>query len=579
MDAKDEIKQRLGVEEVIGEYLELKRSGRNFKAMSPFTGEKTASFMVSPEKQIWHDFSSNQGGDLFSFVMLIEGIDFREAMELLAPKAGVDLSQYGSGGQTAARKKQLTEILTSAVHFYQKTLVKNKTALEYVVKNRGYGQQVIGDFQIGYSPSSGTALLGFLKKKNFKEADIKDAGLIVNSRGMWRDMFRGRVMIPLHDGQGKPIGFTARVLDDSLPKYINTPQTLIYDKGRHVFGLHLAKEAIRLEKFVVLVEGNMDVVASHKAGVKNVVATAGTAMTLDHLKQMNRLTNDVRLAFDHDKAGLAATERAIPIAQEVGVRLSIIDIQGGKDPDEMIKADPDSWGKAIQKSKYVMDWLINHYKNEMDLTSAEGKRTFTDKTLSVLATIKDPVERQHYVGMIAELVDVKVAAVEAKLASQSAPKAKRKKRPKNSSAAKNVGKADTQSGYQDLLLGMNLVYSDTASSLKSISEELFDGEERRKMVNYLKSDAAEPSRGVPDVLQDIENYVKIVIFKTEELYDDWSPPDRMIEAVGLAHRLTHDYDTKRKQHLSDSIRDAEESGDEAKKQELLREFNALITKE
>ncbi len=474
MDAKDEIKARLGVEEVVGEYLELKRSGRNLKALSPFSAEKTASFMVSPEKQIWHDFSSNQGGDIFSFVMSMEGIDFRAAIELLAPKAGVDLSQYGNSGQTAARKKKLNEILALAVRYYQQSLLKDKTALDYVVKNRGYGKQVIGDFQIGYSPSSGSALMNALQKKKYTEKDLKDAGLITNNRGGWRDMFRGRIMVPLHDGHGNPIGFTARVLDDSVPKYINTPQTLVYDKGRHVFGLHLAKEAIRNKGFVVLVEGNMDVVASHKAEVRNVVATAGTAMTAEHLKQLNRLTEDVRLAFDHDKAGLAATERAIPIAQDVGVRLSIIDMDGGKDPDDMIKADPKSWEKAIEKSQYVMDWLIGHYQKMLDLTTAEGKKTFTDKTLAVLVNIKDPVEQRHYIGEIANLVGVNVESVQAKLNNQKEKPNKRFKKPKNPNL-KEAGKSEAQSAYQDLLLGMNLLYPDVSDSLKGLDPGLFIG--------------------------------------------------------------------------------------------------------
>lgn len=575
MDAKDEIKQRLSVEDVIGDYLELKRAGRNFKAISPFTSEKSASFMVSPDKQIWHDFSSNQGGDIFSFVMLMEGIGFREAMELLAPKAGVDLSQFGSGGETARQKKKLVKIVELAVRYYQQSLLKNKSALDYVVENRGYGKQVIGDFQIGYSPSSGQALLKFLTSKNFTQKDIKDAGLLSDYRGSARDMFRGRIMVPLHDGQGAPIGFTARVLDDSLPKYINTPQTLLYDKSRHVFGLHLAKEAIRQFGYVVLVEGNMDVVASHKANQKNVVATAGTAMTLDHLKQLNRLTEDIRLAFDQDRAGLAATERAIPIAQELGVRLSIIDMEGGKDPDDMIKADPESWGRAITKSQYVMDWLIDRYKKELDVTTAEGKKKFTDKTLVVLSKIKDPVEQQHYVELIASIVAVDSKSVRAKLDGQKSESKKPKKRPKNPNL-KVTKPIEIKSAYQDLLLGLNLAYPDVKDSFKGLKASFFSGESRQMLAKFVLKGLDQPMKSVPSDLIAIEDYVKIVLFKTEELYDDWSDTDRIIEAVGLAHRLTQDYKAKRKRDLSDAIREAEQSGDDAKKQKLLGEFNALI---
>ncbi len=575
MDAKDEIKQRLAVEEVIGEYLELKRSGRNFKAMSPFTGEKTASFMVSPEKQIWHDFSSNQGGDIFTFIMLIEGVDFRQSLEILAPKAGVDLSQYGDGGKTAERKKKIFETLELAVRYYQKSLVKNQTALDYVVKKRGYGKQVISDFQMGYAPSNGKALLQFMAKHKLDEKDLKNAGLATSRYGKWSDMFRGRIMIPLHNGQGNPIGFTARVLDDSLPKYINTPQTLVYDKSRHVFGLHLAKEAIRKVGYVVLVEGNMDVIASHKAGIRNVVATAGTAMTMEHLKQLNRLSPDIRLAFDQDKAGLAATERAIPIAQEVGVRLSIIDIEGGKDPDELIKHNPKSWQSATESSQYVMDWLIKHYQLILDLDTAEGKKAFTDKTLKVLTTIGDPIERNHYVVEIAKLINIDKSSVQAKLNNMSKKPPKNKRRPKNKDLKANKNN-HKESAYQDLLLGLNLRYPGVSESMKGLSEELFEGQDRRLIAKYVLKGVEKPIKKTPLDLQQIDNYVKIVLFKTEELYDDESSVDRLIEAVGLAHRLTQDYDKKRKRQLTLEIKKAEANNDNDKRDRLIKQLDSLI---
>ena len=576
MDAKEEIKQKLGIEEVVGEYLELKRAGRNFKALSPFKAEKTASFMVSPEKGIWHDFSSNQGGDIFSFVMLMEGIDFVEAMRLLAPKAGVDLSQHQGDGRTAQRKKRLQEALHLATRYYQQSLLSNRAALEYIVNKRGYGKAVIGDFQLGYSPATGTALLHALKKKKFTEQELKDAGLITHTRGAWRDMFRGRVMVPLHDGQGNVIGFTARVLDNSLPKYINTPQTLLYDKSRHVFGLHVAKEAIRRAGFVVLVEGNMDVVASHKVDVKNVVATAGTAMTAQHLKQLNRLSEDVRLAFDQDSAGIQATERAIPIAQEVGVRLSIIDIEGGKDPDDLIKENPAQWQQTIEQSKYVMDWLIDKYSATLDLTTAEGKRNFTDRTLATLASVKDAVERSHYVDHIAALIKVDKVSVQTKLdALEKKGKRLPKKRIK-ADLAQLKNQDQIKSAYQDLLLGLNLLFPAVKDSLKGVEPHWFSGESRRSVAEYVLAGVGDPVTKTPPQLHRLDDYVKIVLFKTEELYDAWSESDRIIEAVGLAHRLARDYKTHTKTQLGQQLRQAEADGDDTKREALLREFNELI---
>ena len=325
MEAKEEIRSRLNIEDVIGEYVQLKRAGRNFKGLSPFATEKSASFMVSPDKHIWHDFSSGKGGDVFTFVMEMEGMDFRQAMELLARKAGVDLTQFQKGDNGVAKKKeQLFKAVGQAANFYQAVFVHSPVAIEYF-KKRKLNKQVIQDFMLGYSPTR-NELLGALLKRSFTEKELRDAGLVVTRRGGPSDMFRGRMMVTLADPQGRPIGFTARLIADepNAPKYINTPQTLLYDKSRHVFGLHLAKDAIRHADFAVIVEGNMDVIASHQVGVKNVVATAGTAITEHHLRSLSRFTQDVRLAFDADKAGLAATERAIALASNLGINLGIV---------------------------------------------------------------------------------------------------------------------------------------------------------------------------------------------------------------------------------------------------------------
>ncbi|MGB3945995.1 MAG: DNA primase, partial [Candidatus Saccharimonadales bacterium] len=340
-DAKEEVRARLNIEDVIGEYVQLKRAGRNFKGLSPFTSERTPSFTVSPEKHIWHDFSSGKGGDVFSFVMEVEGLDFRAALEQLARKAGVDLSLYDSkqAGEIAQKKRRLIEANELACRYFQQSLLKNQHALEYVFKKRQLSKEIVQEFKIGYAPDEGEAAVRFLTKKGFSKRELSDAGLTNRFGG---DIFRGRMTVPLMDPSGQVIGFTGRIITDDpkAPKYLNTPQTLVYDKSRHVFGLSQAKEAIRKADFSVVVEGNLDVVSSHQAGIKNVVASAGTALTEWHLKSLARLSHDVRLSFDADKAGLAATERAIPIASQVGVELTIIGLPDGmKDPDELIQHD------------------------------------------------------------------------------------------------------------------------------------------------------------------------------------------------------------------------------------------------
>lgn len=341
----EQVKERLDVAEVISGYIPLKQAGRNLKAPCPFHQEKTASFMVSPDKGIWHCFGCGEGGDIIKFVMKYDGLEFRPALELLARKAGIELK--GGGGDPKANKERerLTSALKWTVKYYQASLVKNPAALAYATKTRKLTKQTIQDFQIGYAPDDWNALSHFLVKKDFTAAELKKAGLVGQKAGRTSiyDLYRGRLMFPICDAQGSPVGFTGRVLEDEqLPKYLNTPQTPLYDKSRAIFGLHLAKDAVREHDEVVLVEGNMDVVASHQAGVKQVVAASGTALTVDQLKALGRLTKNIKICFDADAAGLRATERVIELSQNLGINLAMVRLAGAKDPDELIqkKCDP-----------------------------------------------------------------------------------------------------------------------------------------------------------------------------------------------------------------------------------------------
>ena len=567
MDAKEEIKRRLSVEDVIGEYVELKKAGSNWRGFSPFTKENNPSFMVSPEKQIWHDFSSGQGGDIFSFVMLAEGIEFKEAMEILARKAGVELTQYRGSGQAAKKKKRLMEANKVAEQFFLNNLSKSKTAKDYLVKQRKLGRKVIEDFKVGYAPK-GNKLVEHLKKKGFSQAEILASGLGVKRKGLV-DMFRHRIMVPLADNQGRPVGFTGRVLDDSMPKYINTPQTMVYDKSRNIFALHLAKEGIRKAGFSVIVEGQFDVISSHQAGTTNVVASTGTAITKDQFSQLSYFSDDVRLAFDQDSAGLDAMERAIPNAQAAGIKLSIISLEGSKDPDDLIQQSKDKWKKTIEDELYVVDWLIKRYKDQFDLSTAVGKREYTGKILKVIALVSDSVEQDHYVQQLARDLNISAQSITQKLLS-SKPLSKKK--------AIKIDKDSLErptSVYQDLLLGLNLLYSDI-NDLDGVNIEFFDGQERQKVAKYLLSKPKTSGDKVPTQLKDIEDYVKIILFKTEELYGDWPVSDRIIESAGLVRRLKEEAKKRHRLGITRKIREAEQSGDQKAKAKLLEEFNQLL---
>ena len=412
-DAKEEIKSRLAVEDVVGQYVELKRAGRTLKGRSPWGVDKTPSFMVSPEKGIWHDFSANKGGDIFTFVMEVEGIGFREALEKLAAQAGVDLTKYRGGDPQVSRKKaRAREALALATKYYQACLVRSKNVCEYVFYQRNLNRKTVEEFKIGYSPASGKALLTALKKRGFSEEELDVAGLLNRFKS---DMFRDRMMVPFIDTTGNVIGYTARILGKGEPKYLNTPETLLFNKSRFIFGLYQAKESIRRNGFVVIVEGNMDVISSHQAGVKEAVATSGTAMTEQHLKALSNLTPDIRLAYDGDAAGIKATERAIMLAGDLGIDLTVIsDYHGAKDPDELIQKDPRLWQAAVNKSVPAVDWLLKKYEETVDLSSAPGKRKYSDVALKLLDYVKDEIERASYEEKVAKKLDVDVAVLREK---------------------------------------------------------------------------------------------------------------------------------------------------------------------
>jgi DNA primase len=599
MDAVEEIKSRLAIEDVIGQYVQLKRAGRNWKGLSPFSNERTASFMVSPEKQIWHDFSSGKGGNMFSFVMEMEGLDFKGALELLARKAGVDLEQYRRPGQSgrSREKERLFEALEAATHFYQVQFSKHRPALGYVLKKRAFSKETALEWRIGYSPENGTALGDFLKGKGFSEKEIQGAGLSAQRYRGPSDMFRGRIMVPLADPQGRIIGFTARLLKDvpNAPKYINTPQTLLYDKSRHIFGLHLAKEAIRKSKYAVLAEGNLDVIASHQAGVRQVVATAGTALTEFQLKALGRFTPDIRLSFDADAAGLAATERAIPIASKVGVSLSIITIPNGKDPDELIRADRLAWEKVIEKPRYALDWLIDRYKAELDLESAQGKKQFSDIILNVVRGLADPVEQEHYVGRVGELIAV---SREALLAKMQAKAETPRLRPRTGRTLPPLDKTTTEIvKTQNHFLALALMVPELRDILPAVKPQMLPDEPARLLLNLLQTGSVDSTGGVslpkvePEIqsfetlgskvvsrrvnappvesegtaLSPLEDYVKMETLLFEELYQDVEPLELRSEAARLRDHLIGRYVKMQKQRIAHELQTA----NDARAQELL----------
>ncbi len=569
-DAKEEVRARLAIEDVIGEYVELKRAGRNFKGLSPFSGEKTPSFFVSPEKNIWHDFSSNKGGDVFSFVMEVEGMDFRGALEHLARKANVDLSMYQNdkSRDIARRKKRLREACELAANYFQHSMVRNAHAVEYIFKTRAISRDTAAAFRIGYAPETGNALVEFMKKKGFSRQELSDAGLTNRFGG---DLFKGRMMVPLMDSSGSVIGFTGRIIRDEpgAPKYLNTPQTLLYDKSWHVFGFSQAKEAIRTHDYSVVVEGNLDVVSSWQAGVRQVVATAGTAMTLHHLKTLGRMTGNIRLCFDGDKAGIAATERAIPIAEDAGVNLKIVSLpDSAKDPDELIQQSLEAWQAAIDSAEPVVDWILRQYSVRNDVSTAAGKRAFTTAALEVTRALKDPVEQEHYLQKIAATADTTLATLRAKM-DHSAPNEKTYKR-----VVQQPELSQDAYVHHDSVLALGMLDSSARELFREFSPDLFEEERRHAVATYLR-DHAQVVEDVPPELQKYSEYVKILLLRADARYAGWTDTDRFHEAARLLRRIKDEHKKQQKQTLTEQLRDAEAEGDDARVRELMQAIQIL----
>ncbi len=574
-DAKEEVRARLNIEDVIGEYVQLKRAGRNFKGLSPFTDERTPSFFVSPDKNIWHDFSSNKGGDIFSFIMEVEGMDFRQALEHLARKAGVELELYESSKskQLAIRKKRALEAHRLAANYYQKCLLSNKHAMEYVFGKRKLNKTVVRDFQIGYAPNAGNALVNALIKKGFTKKELNDAGLVNRFGG---DMFRGRIMIPLMDSTGQVIGFTGRIIEDipNAPKYLNTPQTILYDKSRHIFALSQAKESVRKEDYIVMVEGNLDVVSSHQVNIKQVVATAGTAMTEGHLRAIKRLTGDVRLAYDGDKAGIAATERAIAIASEIGLDLTIVSLPSGfKDPDELIQSDPRKWQQAIDDAVPAIDWILSQYMTRVDISSAIGKRTFTTAGLNIVKLLSDPVEREHYEKKIADMTGSSLKSIQEKTAKN--PVKTKELKQINPKATKKVPKNNIHL-IEDNLLAISIIDNQSRKLLEKVNPSIFHEQKRIELAKYLSNNTDKNIKDTPSVLQNIDTYVKIILLQADTRYANWSQKDRQAEATRMIRQIENEYKKQNQISLTEQLRQAEDDGNDVLADKLRIELNNLI---
>ena len=414
--AIEKLKERIDIVELIGSYMTLKKAGRNFKGCCPFHQEKTPSFVVSPERQLWRCFGAcGEGGDAISFFMKWEHLTFPEALAELGQKYGVEIEHIPLQDKAAHYKDRLIGLNQKAAEFYHYILTSSpvgKNALEYV-KNRGIHEKIIKTFQMGYSPSSWDSLSRFLQKKGYTRQELMDTGL-VNSADSGRiyDRFRGRLMFPLFDHRGNTVGFSGRILTpEKEAKYVNTPETLLYHKRMMLYGLNITKEAVKKEDSIIIVEGEFDMITPYQYGVSNIAAVKGAALTTEQLQLIKRYTNKVLLALDSDKAGEEAIRRAIEVAEPLGFELGVIVIEDGKDPDEAVKQNEAAFKQSLKKPVPVYDFLIDLFIKKYPLIDPFNKKRVGEEIAPFINAISNPIVQSYYIKQIAKLLDVSEESV------------------------------------------------------------------------------------------------------------------------------------------------------------------------
>ncbi|MEX0617207.1 MAG: DNA primase [Candidatus Woykebacteria bacterium] len=407
----EEIKQRSDIVSLISGYVPLKKTGRNYKGLCPFHSEKTPSFVVSPDRQIFKCFGCNEGGDVFAFVKKIDGVEFADALKKLAARAGITLKKFNLGEPDKKKEKifSANRVASELFHYLLMKHKAGKIALDYLYA-RKINDAIIKKFQLGFAPER-EVVTNFLLKKGFVGADLTLAGLVLPKNGRLTDRFRGRITFPIKDIQGRVLGFSARALGSREPKYLNSPDTPVFNKSNSLYGIDLAKEEIRKQKTAILVEGNLDVLSSHQVGVTNVVAPLGTALTERQVDILARFSESVLIGFDTDIAGVAAAKRGIEIAESKGLSVKVIDLGTEKDPDEIIKKDPTLWKKKIKEAVPVYDFVIISALRKWSPDEVEGKKQILKEVVPFIVSIQDAVTKEYYVRKISASLKVSEEAL------------------------------------------------------------------------------------------------------------------------------------------------------------------------
>ncbi len=602
------IKSKLDIVDVVGEYVQLKSSGINHKGLCPFHQEKSPSFMVNRERQSWHCFGCSKGGDVFSFVQDIEGMDFVEALKLLASKAGVQLSNSFEDKAKSSQKNRIKEINAKATAFYHHVLIKldvSKPAQEYL-RTRGLTDDTIAEWQIGFVPDQWDLLTQYLLKKGYSIDDLVASGLTIKKDGAsshgrstnvssgFYDRFRGRIMFPIWDVHGNVVGFTGRVLVEtemSGGKYVNTPQTPVYDKSSVVFGLNKAKQEIRKKNLVVMVEGQMDVVACHQAGMKNVVATSGTAMTEQQITLLKRYSENMNMAFDADEAGVKAAKRGIDLAIEQGLHVKVIEIPEGKgkDPDECIKQNKDVWFQSVEHASPVMNWYFSRAFAGKDLSNPRNKQVVVDALLPEISRVPYAVERDHWLQELGARVGVDVAVLREDIVRLAKSQEPNLRTPSiQSSATAPQGGARVVSRAEQLFgrFLMTMLHTGDIRLLGQVNALLFDPV--RQFAQYplyeqlLVQYTTHQSLDVDSLRQFFgnqpgENIVDIMLMRASLEFSDTDKRQIEQEAGAMLQGLHDILKKDQLRELETALKQAEANHDTARMQDILSRVQTLHT--
>ena len=568
----EEIKSRLNIVDVAEGYLKLEGAGGNFKARCPFHNEQTPSFFISPSRQTYHCFGCNRGGDLISFVEEIEGLDFSGALRILAERAGIELTRQHGGVSKEIKdeREMLYRTLDLATKFYEAVLPKFPEAVSYL-KNRGLTDETIKHFRVGFAPDEWRALGDFLVKKGVPEGVMEKAGLIVRSDKGFYDRFRGRLMFPIRDSSGRVVAFSGRILKESegktlgasaAAKYVNSPETEVFHKSRILFGFYEAKDALRRADSAVLVEGQMDLILSHQAGVTNTVASSGTALTGEHLTLIKRFTKNLILAFDADDAGLTAAYRAIGLALSQDMSVLIAALPRGMDPADLALKDQKAWQMAVKDAKQVIDFYLELLPS-LYADKAELRKKVSQIIVPFIAELRSAIDQGHYVGQTAKLLGIKDDPVWDEV--------KKIRAPETPGASKSLSYENVPARHTriaEMILGI-LLWQESLkdSAVKNISDY------RARLTKIL---GAEYPPGLPAVPLGTPGKESELVFEAETRFGETPHLEEEIKTLfkSLEDEILRDSLAKKWAEL----KNAETRGDTIEAQRLLAEYQEFSHK-